>query len=44
MIGPEKISYKDVCDIVGLKVSEAQKEFVAGKVLSLAQAYAVLEL
>ena len=42
MIHLEKIDYRNVWDVIDLKVFQGQKEFVASNVLSLVQAYSVL--
>lgn len=41
MIHLEKIDYRNVWDVIDLKVFQGQKEFVASNVISLVQAYSV---
>ena len=41
MIRLEKVDYKNVWDVIDLKVFQAQKNFVASNTISLVQAYSV---
>ena len=38
----EKVTYENYCDLIDLKVTEQQKEYVASNIFSLAEAYAVV--